>query len=104
MIRLVSVSQLLVLAALAATACNPPRSSVAPLPPPFVRAEASTPPPGVVRYCWEEPMVDIRDTGPGLDEEGHWYRPYHKEVREARQGRWRPCNPGEIGSGETGNN
>jgi hypothetical protein len=44
--------------------------------------------PGVVEYIWEEPMVDVIDVPPGLDPEGHYYRPGHQEVVEIRQGRW----------------
>ncbi|MBN8547980.1 MAG: hypothetical protein J0M12_01555 [Deltaproteobacteria bacterium] len=44
--------------------------------------------PGVVEYVWEEPMVDVVDVPPGLDPEGHYYRPAHSEVVEIRQGRW----------------
>ena len=45
--------------------------------------------PGVVEYIWEEPMVDVVDVPPGLDPEGHYYRPGHQEVVEIRQGRWK---------------
>jgi hypothetical protein len=44
--------------------------------------------PGVVEYAWEEPMVDVVEVPPGLDPEGHYYRPAHQEVVEIRQGRW----------------
>lgn len=44
--------------------------------------------PGAVEYVWEEPMVDVVDVPPGLDAEGHYYRPGHQEVVEIRQGRW----------------
>jgi hypothetical protein len=44
--------------------------------------------PGAVEYIWEEPMVDVVDVPPGLDPEGHYYRPGHQEVVEVRQGRW----------------
>lgn len=44
--------------------------------------------PGAVEYAWEEPMVDVVDVPPGLDPEGHYYRPGHQEVVEIRQGRW----------------
>lgn len=44
--------------------------------------------PGVVEYVWEEPMVDVVEVPPGLDPEGHYYRPAHQEVVEIRQGRW----------------
>lgn len=50
-------------------------------------------PPGVVRYCWEEPMVQYEPQGPGLNEEKTWYAPAHMEIREVRMGRWRPCQP-----------
>jgi hypothetical protein len=61
-------------------------------------------PPGVARYCWEEPLVEYERNGPGLDAEGEWYHPYYVAVREVRQGRWRPCK--SVGSevkGETKN-
>lgn len=44
--------------------------------------------PGAVEYIWEEPMVDVVSVPPGLDPEGHYYRPGHQEVTEIRQGRW----------------
>ncbi len=44
--------------------------------------------PGIVEYVWEEPMVDVIDVPPGLDPEGHYYRPAHQETVEIRQGRW----------------
>jgi hypothetical protein len=61
-------------------------------------------PPGVVRYCWEEPMVQFEPNGPGLDVEGRWYSPSYIAVREVKQGRWRPCSPvpSEV-KGETKN-
>ena len=45
--------------------------------------------PGAVQAVWEEPMVDSVDVPPGLDPEGHYYRPAHREIQEIRQGRWR---------------
>ncbi len=45
--------------------------------------------PGVVEYVWEEPMVNVVDVPPGIDPEGHYYRPAHQEVIEIRQGRWK---------------
>ncbi len=61
-------------------------------------------PPGVVRYCWEEPLVEFERNGPGLDADGHWYHPFYIAVREVRQGRWRPCRPVESEvRGETRN-
>lgn len=61
-------------------------------------------PAGVVRYCWEEPMVQLEPNGPGLDETQEWYHPSYLAVREAREGRWRPCKqvPSEV-KGETRN-
>lgn len=50
-------------------------------------------PEGVIRYCWEEPMVKLEKNGPGLDEENRWYSPSYVAVREVRSGRWRPCQP-----------
>ena len=44
--------------------------------------------PAVVDYIWEEPMVDVVRVPPGLDPEGIYYRPEHKEVIEIRQGKW----------------
>ena len=43
---------------------------------------------GIAPHVWEEPMVDVVDVPPGLDPEGHYYRPAHQEVVEIRQGRW----------------
>jgi len=61
-------------------------------------------PAGVVRYCWEEPMVDFEPIGPGLDNEGKWYNPAYIAVREVRQGKWRPCRkPLDEVKGETRN-
>lgn len=45
--------------------------------------------PGVVEYVWEEPMVDVVEVPPGLDPEGHYYRPAHRSIVEIRQGRWK---------------
>lgn len=61
-------------------------------------------PPGVVRYCWEEPMVQLEQNGPGLDSDERYYRPVYVAVREVKQGRWRPCRsvPSEV-KGETKN-
>ena len=47
------------------------------------------PDPGAVEYVWEAPLIDVVDVPPGLDPEGHYYRPAHQEVVEIRQGRWR---------------
>ncbi|MCO6432486.1 MAG: hypothetical protein J5J00_16655 [Deltaproteobacteria bacterium] len=43
---------------------------------------------GTAVAVWEEPMVDVVDVPPGLDPEGHYYRPAHQEIVEIRQGRW----------------
>lgn len=51
---------------------------------------------GTTEVVWEEPMVDSVDVPPGLDPEGHYYRPGHQEIVEIRQGRWKPYK----GSGE----
>ncbi|MCB0318293.1 MAG: hypothetical protein KDD56_06010 [Bdellovibrionales bacterium] len=45
--------------------------------------------PGAVEYVWEEPMTDVIDVPPGLDPEGHYYRPAHQSIVEVRQGRWK---------------
>ena len=58
-----------------------------PLPPPTIEYQVRNVP-GVVEYSWEEPMVDVVEVPPGLDPEGHYYRPAHEEVVEIRQGRW----------------
>ena len=49
--------------------------------------------PGSVEYVWEPPMVDVVNVPPGLDPEGHYYRPSHEEVVEIRQGRWKYKKP-----------
>lgn len=61
-------------------------------------------PPGVVRYCWEEPIVEFQENGPGLDSDKRWYNPSYTAVRMVKQGRWRPCKsvPSEV-KGETKN-
>jgi hypothetical protein len=55
-------------------------------------------PPGVVRYCWEEPIVEFQENGPGLDTEKKWYVPSYVAVRMVKQGKWRPCRnvPSEV--------
>ena len=66
-------------------------------PPPVAEPEVvvmgreAAPPVGVVRYCWDEPKAIIERKNPGLDEQGHWYHPDHKEVHEVKMGRWIPC-------------
>jgi hypothetical protein len=61
-------------------------------------------PPGVVRFCWEEPVVEFQENGPGLDADRKWYVPSSVAVRMVKHGRWRPCNPvpSEV-KGETRN-
>ena len=61
-------------------------------------------PPGAIRYCWEEPIVDLEPNGPGLDPAGEYYHASYLAVREVREGRWRPCRPtpNEV-KGETRN-
>jgi hypothetical protein len=54
-------------------------------------SDAAEPPPGVVRYCWEEPKVAYEPNGPGVDVDGKWYQPYYQAVREVKMGRWVPC-------------
>jgi hypothetical protein len=46
------------------------------------------PDPGTVEFVWEPPLVDVVDIPPGLDPEGHYYRPAHQEIVEIRPGRW----------------
>ena len=60
--------------------------------PPIVISKPAQPPEGVVRYCWEEPKVVLEQNGPGVDSEGHYYHPSYRAVREAKMGRWVPCN------------
>lgn len=74
----------LAVAPLAAGCSSPPP----PAPEPAVVEYQVRNVPGVVEYVWEEPMVDVVDVPPGLDPEGHYYRPGHEEVVEIRQGRW----------------
>ena len=59
---------------------------------PAIVGQIPPPPPGTVRYCWEEPKVDYEHVPPGLEPEGKWYRPAHLEVREVKMGRWVPCS------------
>jgi len=71
----------------------------------YVGHDGATPiPPGVARYCWEEPVVEFQENGPGLDADKQWYVPSSVAVRMVKQGRWRPCRPvlSEV-KGETKN-
>ena len=45
--------------------------------------------PGAVEFVWEPPMIDVVDVPPGLDPEGHYYRPAHQSIVQIRQGKWR---------------
>ena len=91
MVRLKRTGSILAIAALVAlTGCSSgmfsaPRAEEPVLPAP--EAIASSVPDAVVQV-WEEPMVDIVDVPAGLDPEGHYYRPRHRQVLEVRQGRW----------------
>lgn len=49
--------------------------------------------PGAVDYIWEPPLADVVDIPPGLDPEGHYYRPAHQSIVEIRQGRWEYHQP-----------
>jgi hypothetical protein len=61
-------------------------------------------PAGVVRYCWEEPVVEFQENGPGLDADKRWYNPSFVAVRMVKQGKWRPCrNVASEIKGETKN-
>lgn len=53
--------------------------------------DAAKVPPGAIRYCWEEPIVELEPNGPGLDPAGEYYHASYLAVREVREGRWRPC-------------
>lgn len=49
------------------------------------------PPAGVEENCWQEPQVRTETEGPGVDDEGKWYRPHHETVRMVKGGRWLKC-------------
>lgn len=53
-------------------------------------------PSGVMRYCWEEPVVDEEQHDAGLDARGIYWSPSYVAIREVRQGRWRPCKAGRV--------
>lgn len=61
-----------------------------------VDARYATDLPGAVEEVWEEPMTDVIDVPPGLDAEGHYYRPAHQEIVEIRQGRWKYYRSGNA--------
>lgn len=73
-------------------ACGPRASVTVQKAEPVVVVQSKVP--GVVQGVWEEPMVDVIDVPPGLDPEGHYYRPGHQEIVEIRQGRWKYYDPG----------
>jgi hypothetical protein len=78
--------------------CTTQSEEIAPPAPQMVGvAFTSTPraPEGVMRYCWEEPIVEFEKNGPGIDAENKWYHPAYVAVREVRSGKWRPCKPAE---------
>lgn len=54
---------------------------------------------GVYPFVWEEPMIDVVDVPPGLDPEGHYYRPAHQMIMEIRQGRWQYYDRSKGGDG-----
>ncbi|NLF25452.1 MAG: hypothetical protein GX589_07315 [Deltaproteobacteria bacterium] len=53
--------------------------------------------PGAVEFVWEPPLVDVIDVPPGLDPEGHYYRPAHQAIVEIRPGRWNYYRRPEAG-------
>lgn len=73
--------------ALALTGCAASRTST--VVEPVIQKTTYQPSNGVAEYVWEEPMIDVVDVPPGLDPEGHYYRPGHQAVVEIRQGRWK---------------
>jgi hypothetical protein len=54
-------------------------------------------PEGAVKYCWEEPRVEVESVRPGVNAEGSFYRPAHDAVREVKMGKWVPCNGSKSG-------
>jgi hypothetical protein len=44
---------------------------------------------GSVNYVWEEPTREVVDVPPGVDAEGHYYRPGHQAVVETLPGRYK---------------
>ena len=80
--KLAEFSILLLAALLLCSGCAPKK-----IPEPVVY-QAQPLQPGEANYVWGEPIVDVIDVPPGLDPDGVYYRPGHKEVVEIRQGRW----------------
>ena len=78
-----NLSYILIVSCIIGCSSKPP-----PAPPEMVIRVEQTPD-GVADYVWEEPMVDAVDVPPGLDPDGIYYRPGHKEIVEIRQGRWK---------------
>lgn len=81
MVKSVKISILFSALLLVGCSARPPASSDIIVPEAQLR-------PGVVEYVWAEPIVDVLDVPPGLDPDGVYYRPAHKEVVEIRQGRY----------------
>lgn len=48
--------------------------------------------PGAVEFVWEPPLINVVNVPPGLDPEGHYYRPQHQEIVEIKPGRWQYYN------------
>ena len=94
----------LVLISLLLFSCSSAKKGIVPQTKYIVQQKAAVIPPGVVRYCWEEPMVEFEQNSPGLDSDGRFYRPAYVAIREVKQGRWRPCRePKSEVKGETKN-
>ena len=53
-------------------------------------------PDGVQRYCWEEPVVEVQQQGPGVNSAGTSYYPSSVVARQVKKGRWRPCEVKET--------
>jgi len=70
------------------TACAPTQSATRAETVPMMSNNFERHVPGTVEYIWEEPMINVVDVPPGLDPEGHYYRPAHQSIVEIRQGRW----------------
>ena len=102
-IRIAKLSSCLILLGLFSIGCSS-EQRIVPETRYLAMEQASPVPAGVVRYCWEEPIVSLEPNGPGLDDRGEYYHPSYLAVREVRQGRWRPCRPvpSEV-KGETTN-
>lgn len=58
--------------------------------------EPASVPVATEQYCWEEPVVEYQQDGPGLDSAGEWYYPAYNAVRRVKGGTWVPCS--QLGS------